>query len=187
MTLPIETPIAPGVVLVNIAHLLPRLDHKHFATRNRPVTTLFVHHSGTQSQQNVMAWATNMATWHTKHKKWPAIGYHYIIPREPELSEKSDLCVFRVGSEYTVRAHTRLCNRFSSGVCLQGHLGRDKPSHYQLECLEAFIPWWMQWHGRDPRKDLGWHSNSWKWGGIPKLACPGKYMVEWLEDYRDLS
>jgi hypothetical protein len=172
---------------VDISHLLATHKTKTFPTRDKPPTTLFIHHSGKQLNRMGIDVASNMARYHVNHKLWPGIAYHYFIPRIPAMDRNGVITVYRVAPENTIRAHTWLCNRFSSGVCVEGHLGKAPPSEFQLECLEALIPWWMEKYGRSPRKSLGWHSNSWKWGGIPKPTCPGKHMTRWLQDYVDLS
>jgi len=179
-----EVKIAPGVHLMNIQHILPVHARKVYRQRKRDITTLFVHHSGFDNGLDGLGAVKPMANWHVKHRGWAGIGYHYVITRRP-VTSNSKLVILRVGAEYTIRAHTRGCNRFGVGLCLQGHLGKEELTSFQEECLEAFIPWWMEWHNRTPRKDLGWHSNSWKWGGIPKPACPGKHARRWLKGYQD--
>lgn len=176
-----EAKLAGGVHLLNIQHMLPVHKTKVYKPRAK-ITTLFVHHSGFDNGLDGIGAVKPMANWHVNHKNWPAIGYHYVITRRPVLKDNA-LVVLRVGAEYTVRAHTKGCNTTGVGLCLQGHLGKEPLTSFQEECLEAFIPWWMDWHQLDPRKALGWHSNSWKWGGIPKPACPGKYTRQWLKSY----
>ncbi len=126
-----------------------------------------------------------MATYHVAHKGWGGIGYHYAIPKNPVYDpEYSRLVMFQVAHENTVRAHTRGCNRFGTGLVLQGHLGRQELTDYQKDCLKAFLPWWLDKYDRVCKRGLGWHSTSYLWGGIPKRACPGRHAVAWLKQYQ---
>jgi hypothetical protein len=179
-----EATIAPGVVLHRVLHM-PTHARKRFGLRKKPLTTLFVHHSGTLSSAEAVAWAQGMARYHVIHKDWPGIGYQFGMARVAPRDAEGNLVMLRLGESDTVRAHTRLCNRFSDGLVLQGHMGRQQLSADQVECLEAFLPWWAEHNGRDLSADLGWHAQSWRWGGIPKRACPGKNAVEWLGNYRE--
>ncbi len=181
-----EAEIAGGVCLVDVSALLRQHLKKRYRARKKLLTTLFVHHSGADNGKDGIEAIKPMANWHVGHNNWPAIGYQFVITRRPAFVDKS-LVIFRVGGSDTVRAHTRMCNRFGDGLCLQGHLGKEPLTSFQEECLEAFLPWWMETHGRNPAKDLGWHSNSLKWGGVPKMACPGKNAVAWLRTYSLLS
>lgn len=179
--------LAGGIILVDIQDYLPVHSSKKYPLRKKNATTLFVHHSGVDNGRDGIEVARIMATYHVNNRNWPGIGYQYVIPYRADRPYKNELVIYKVGSESTVRAHTKLCNKFGTGICLQGDLNKQPISPSQIECLEAFIPIWMRWNGRDPTKDLGWHSNSWKWLGLPKFKCPGKNAVKWLEEYVRLS
>ncbi|MEE9220000.1 MAG: hypothetical protein V3U34_00485 [candidate division NC10 bacterium] len=178
------TRLAGGVMLHDVSADLPRNSAKRFRIRKKDPTTLFIHHAGVDNGKDGVEAVRRMASYHVYHKNWAGIGYHYAITKRPLHDDQDNLVVMRVAPESTVRAHTRGCNRFGTGLVLQGHLGEEDLSHFQEECLEAFVPWWMETNNRFCKRGLGWHSNSWKWGGIPKRACPGKHSVGWLEDYR---
>jgi hypothetical protein len=124
------------------------------------------------------------ANYHVFHKDWPAIAYHYFIPRTPVYDDRGNLAVFQTLDERWCSYHTKGCNRFGVGLALQGHLGKADPTPFQYECLEAFLPWWMEGHDRFCKRGLGWHSISYRWGGIPKPACPGNRITPWLKEYR---
>jgi hypothetical protein len=175
---------AGGVALYDISYLLPRHHQKRYRERSRAPTALFVHHSGADSALDGLEAFKAMATYHVYTKQWPGIAYHYGVGRRPEWDDQGRRVVYRLQPEPVRCYHTKgRPNSIGCGLVLQGHLGRHPLTSGQVELLEAVIPWWMAEHGRSPQRDLGWHSNSWKWGGIPKPACPGRYAVEWLRGY----
>lgn len=170
--------LAGGVVLRDVSDLLPVHAKKRFNYRKKPPAWLCIHHAGVDNQRVGFHGARATARYHVDHKNWAGIGYHYYVPRKP--SNTGVAMVYRVGADYTVRAHTRGLNTRADGLMLQGHLGHQQLTEYQEECLEAFVPWWME-QDPDHRKGITWHSNAWKQGAIPKFACPGKHAVRWLE------
>lgn len=182
------TQLAGGVVLVDVSAELPHSLSSPFRFRKKDPTTLFIHHAGIDNGQDGVEAARRMASYHVFNKGWGGIGYHYVITKRPLVWDDwivgGRLVVMRVGAESTMRAHTRGCNRFGTGVVLQGHLGEEPISHFQEECLEAFIPWWLETNNRVCKRGLGWHAISYRWGGIPKRACPGKLLVPLLKEYR---
>lgn len=178
--------VAGGVVIDDISRILITHPKKKYASRTKPVTTLFVHHSGADNgRDGLQAWAAT-AGYHVITKQWPGIAYHFGITLRPSYDIHGRLVIHRLNADDVECYHTRGCNRFSVGLCLQGHHGKEPLSDFQIECLEAFLPWWSDTYQRDLRKDLGWHSRAIQWGGVPKLACPGKYAVEWIKSYKAL-
>jgi len=175
--------IASGVVLEDIHNILLHHTKKKYKERKIEPTALFVHHTGADNgRDSIQAW-TATAGYHVISKKWPGIAYHYGITRRPSETRSGKLIVHQLNPESTVCYHTKGCNRFGVGLVLQGNLGETELTDFQIECLEAFLPFWFQTHGLSPKESLGWHSNSFKWLGIPKPACPGKNAVKWLKDY----
>ncbi len=181
------TRLAGGVDLVDISHRLAHHPTKVFRKRRKPATLLAVHHTGVDNRRDgIEAWRAT-ARHHVHNKDWPGIGYHFAINYRPVGSR--NLVVFRCGDGGTVRAHTRGLNTRADGLVLQGHLGKNELSDYQVECLEAFLPWWLEQgegiydgYSVNGRK-ITWHSQALKHGGIPKLSCPGEHAVNWLRQY----
>ena len=180
--------IAGGIVVIDISDELPKHPTKKYSLRKDPVTALFVHHSGADSGHDGIDAFIPMANWHvygeTEHKtRWPGIAYHWGITLRRSLDTDGNLIIYQLEPANVVSYHTGGCNRFSEGIVLQGHLGETPLSNFQVECLEALIPWRCEVLGIDYHKDLGWHSRADDWGGHKKATCPGKYAVEWLERY----
>ncbi|MHC4647069.1 MAG: peptidoglycan recognition protein family protein, partial [Planctomycetota bacterium] len=138
----LECHVAGGIALYDIRHLLATHPHKRYDKRVEDITALFIHHSGLDSGRDELSAITPMANWHVFHKKWAAIGYQYAITKRPLLDCDGQLVVLRVGSDSTIRAHTRGCNTFGDGLVLQGDGNVEGPSPFQIECLEGFLPWW---------------------------------------------
>jgi hypothetical protein len=175
--------IAGGIAIHDVSRLLPQHPTKVPKPKTKPITTLFFHHSGKDSGLDGIDAFIAMANYHTRNKKWATIAYPWGINQRPCIDSNGNLAIFQLLPLNIISNHTKWCNRFSQAVVLQGHHGKVPLSDFQIECIEAFNPWWCEEYDRNYRKDIGWHSISMKWGGIPKLACPGKYAVEYLKDY----
>jgi hypothetical protein len=176
--------IANGVVINDVSRALLTHPKKAYKERSKTAKTLFVHHTGADNgRDNLEAWSAT-AGYHVINKGWPGIAYHFGINLRPSVDKKGRLVIYQLNRETTICYHTKGCNNTGVGLVLQGHHGEDTLSDFQIECLEAFLPWWFEVHGQRPKKQLGWHSISLLWGGVPKLACPGKYAVEWLRTWK---
>ena len=177
----LEQEIAGGVVLRDVSAAMPVHAARDFRQRLRGPKWLCIHHTGADNKRPGRFGAIATARYHVHQKNWPGIGYHFYVPREAE--EPGPLIVYRVGEDNTIRAHTRGLNKRADGLALQGHLGKQWLTDYQEECLEAFIPWWME-QDPDRRKGITWHSNAWKQGAVPKPACPGRHATAWLKRWQ---
>lgn len=180
--------IALGIAIHDISKYLPKHPAKKYKTREKKARILFFHHSGADSGLAGFESFMAMADYHVRVKtltksEWPGIAYHWGFPIRPTLDSNGRLVVFQLNNPDTLCYHTKGCNAFGEGAVLQGHHGREPLSNCQIESLEAFIPWRCQRLRLDYHIDIGWHSNSMRWGGIPKLACPGKHAVSYLKDY----
>jgi hypothetical protein len=173
--------IAGGIEVVDVGPFLP-VHHAKVYPIKKKTSAVFVHHSGGDNGRVGLDWAKCMANWHVNGKKWPGIAYHYGVSWTPTVRDRK-LIVMQFHPSHVLCYHTKGCSKFSLGIVLQGHLGKEEPSGFQVECLEALLPWLAKRHDLNLKKDLGWHSNAWKWGGIPKPACPGKHTVRMLKDY----
>lgn len=168
--------------MYDVAPFLEVHHAKSYPLKKERVRAVFVHHSGGDNGKSGVEWAKAMSSWHVHGKDWAGIAYQYAISYSPTTHERQ-LVIMKTQRENVISNHTKGCNKFSIGVVLQGHLGKDCLSGFQVECMEALFPWLALKYNLDLRRDLGWHSNCLKWGGVPKLACPGKYAVSWLRDY----
>lgn len=180
--------IALGIAVHNISKYLPKHPTKKYKTRDKKAAVLFFHHSGADSGLEGFGSFMAMADYHVRVKtltkgEWPGIAYHWGFSIRPVIDNKGRLVIFQLNPANALCYHTKGCNKFGEGAVLQGHHGNIPLSPCQIESLEAFIPWRCRILKLDYHVDIGWHSISMKWGGIPKLACPGKYAVKYLKDY----
>lgn len=175
--------IAGGIAVRDISQLLPRHPTRRYRARARPATVLIVHHSGADSGLDGYQAFAAMANYHVGSKDWPGIAYHWGIPLRPSYDGQGNLLIYQLNSPETICYHTARVNIMGEGLVLQGHHGRGPLSEYQIECLEAFIPWRLGVLELDYHTDLGWHSIADRWGGRHKAACPGEYAESWLQSY----
>ena len=81
---------------------------------------LVVHHTAVPPVPIV-----RIAEYHTKERKWPGIGYHFVV--QPDGS------VFETNHLTTVSYHARQYNRSSVGIALNGNFMKDPPPFPQIE------------------------------------------------------
>ncbi len=82
------------------------------AWRQRPFQTIqdiTIHHSGV----TVIQAAATIAAWHVAGKKWPGIGYHYLVYPSG--------AVFKCNEDTEISYHNGFCNAVSIGICLIGN------------------------------------------------------------------
>ncbi len=175
--------IAPGVCVVDVGGMLPRHKWKRWAPRAEAIQRIYIHHSGALGRGGV-AGVKASANYEVTHNNWAGFAYHLWIPREPVRTQGA-LTIFRGNPDHLHTFHTGgKANAHGLGWALQGNTSNLPLSDSQIECLEAAIPWGLDAWGLALPDGLSWHSDSARFGGSGKPACPGKNAVEWLRAYR---
>lgn len=187
------TPIAPGVVLLDVTAELPRHPTKRWARRSlQGIRRVYVHHSGALGRPGLAGMQAS-ARYEIEHRDgdkpepgWPGFAYHFWMPFEPMVDEGGSLVMYRGNPDAVRTYHTGgPCNVHGLGLCLQGDLTRQGPSASQQTLLTAFLPWVLAQHRLSLPDGLSWHSESGRFGGTGKPSCPGAPTVAWLSAYRD--
>jgi hypothetical protein len=190
VTEPIQ--IAGGVVLQDVTDALPRHPTKRWARRPLAgIRRLYVHHSGALGREGYEGMAAS-ARYEIRHRDgdkpepgWPGFAYHFWLPHDGTRDGAGRLVVYRGNPDAARVYHTGgRCNVHGIGVCLQGNLTRTGPSPSQVELLEALLPWLLERYRLTLPDGLSWHSDSKRFGGTGKPACPGPAVVRWLEAYK---
>ncbi len=106
----------------------------------RHINEIILHTTATRSEWMVghgtLAKVQEIALWHTRDRKWRAIGYHYLIDRDGTVANGRPL--------EQVGAHVKGHNSNSIGIALIGGFGGSAddlfkdhytPAHRQPLCL----------------------------------------------------
>lgn len=162
--------IAPGTVIYNVQHLLPRNPNKHYQTREM-TSEVYVHHSGKQGRPGLQG-LRNSARYVVRYRGWPGCPYHYWIPFE-ELRDNGKRVIFQSQPEHAHTYHAgRGPNSRSIAVCLQGNTTARPASNFQLRCLADILHW------LDLPNVFG-HCQA-PPDGHPKATCPGSHAMAFL-------
>lgn len=183
MTDPIyEARLAGGVYLWDATYLTADA----WPPRPEPVRRVYLHHSGADGALGV-AGLYRSDRYSERGRGWPSTAYHYWIPAGDPAAGRT-IRVYHATSDDRRSWHTGgACNDHGVSVCLQGDLRDGLPTSYQLEALEALIPWIVHVrhaHTIDRTRPLSWHSESARWGGTGKPTCPGPHVERWARKWR---
>jgi len=129
----------------------------------REITKIVVHHTGTPQKTTV----ESIRRYHTAILGWRDIGYHYLIQRGG--------CLRMGRPEEMIGAHVRGMNSYSIGVAVIGNFEEVKPSCAALKQLDLLL---QDLSYRHPRATIRTH------GELAKTLCPGRYLQEWIEEWR---
>lgn len=143
---------------------------KHGST---PVTTIFIHCSATQPDwmdgQPLSAKVAEITRWHKK-RGWIAIGYHWIIDRNGEITKGRD--------EGMQGAHVSGHNIGSIGICLIGGHGSSENDrfgeNYTSEQEHALLNLIEDIKTRANITQIRGHNE------VAAKACPGFNVKRWL-------
>ena len=137
---------------------------------------IIVHHTVSSRDKTTVA---DVDAWHKL--RWPDfrselgywVGYHYLIEGNGQITQT------RKGHEEG--AHTLGgYNQKSIGVCLTGDFDTEEPSVSQLAALKALLDRLKRQYDIPDTNILG-HKQAWL------TACPGFYLMKWLDAYKQLS
>lgn len=176
--------VAGGIACWDISEQLRQHPTKKYTARKKDPVGIVVHHSGADNEHDGWKAFSPMAGWHVGHHDWPGIGYHYGVTLRPSRDDDNRLILYRLQHPDTLSYHTRGASVRTLGMVLQGHHGDEPLTDFQVEVLEGALPWIADEYDWDLSKALAWHSNPLRFGGAPKLACPGKHAVAYLKAYR---
>lgn len=99
----------------------------HYSARAREdITTLIVHHSASPSST-----VDSIARDHIHGRRWPGIGYHYILPKGGGIIQTNRI--------ETRSYHVKGMNAKSVGICLLGNFENEEPTYAQLVALRSLI------------------------------------------------
>lgn len=186
MSLPApHTVIAPGIALWDVSTQMPM---RSSLLRRSPVRRVYVHHSGRLGAPG-LAGARNSTRYVVERKGFPGPAYHYWLPYAEVRDERGNLVVYQLEREYVRAWHTGgEANAHGLGIALQGNTNRRPMSDFQIELLEALLPWLRARHATTLAPTwLSWHAEAGRYGGRPKPACPGKHAEAWLKAYREAA
>ena len=131
---------------------------------------IFIHHTAGNFNETFKS----VRNFHIKEKEWLDIGYHYLIVH-PKVTKG---CLQKSGRpEWFHGAHTPGYNYKSIGICLTGALHKYKPHKRQLSCLGNLLKSLTARYGI-PKKNVKGHLN------VYPTLCPGKYLYEWLVEWK---
>lgn len=194
MTLPdkarLETLIAPGVALYDVSHLLPKGRHRRATKRPQgaKIRVALCHHSGALGMPGFEGLRRAVA-FMTQQRDFPESGYHFWFARDPLLDAERRPVLLRALPDPARGWHSGArANDEGVGLAFQGNTSQLPLSPFQIELLEAAIPWLAEhygWSWEQIRSWLGWHSIADRWGGRKKVACPGHDAERWLRSYLD--
>jgi N-acetyl-anhydromuramyl-L-alanine amidase AmpD len=183
------TQIAGGIVVQDISNILPRHKTKRYSKRRSSIERIYIHHSGKLGADGIDG-PINSTRYIISRKKSPFPGapYHFWIPFNNVYAEDEDrsYVIYRLQPDEVRCYHTgRKANSHGVGVALQGNTSTNGLSDFQIECLEALVPWLLERHNLELPDGLSYHAEADKYGGKRKPACPGVEATEWINDYRD--
>lgn len=129
---------------------------KHYAYRRLDkITHLAVHHSQTKTGS-----AESFARYHVNNKKWPGIGYHFVIEKDGTLKWCHNLEV----KSY----HVGKSNSFSIGICVLGDFREQTLEEVQFKPL-LFLLKYLKRELSIPNENVWGHS---EFPGYDWKACP---------------
>ncbi len=144
----------------NIINELPKHNSSHYQTRALDqIDTIVIHHSATP----IATTAYSIAVYHVSYKRWPGIGYHFIVTNDGSILQTNDL--------KTSSTHAGGHNHYSIGICLIGNFMDEPPPHQQLEAAAALVS-----HLRDQLGTLSIQPHK----HLNQTPCPGATWDSWF-------
>jgi len=138
----------------------------------RKIKELIIHHSASFRLDTTIS---KIKRWHIEGRRWPHIGYHYVIQLDgipvSTLSDKK--CGFGVYGKNANAIH----------ICLVGNFDKELPTPFQLENLKKLLIKLCKKYGLFSWGIFG-HCNI----ALPNYptACPGKYLLEQLSGIKQV-
>lgn len=192
-----ESRLAGGVHLLDVSSQLPTR-RGGWRKRRKPIERIYLHHSGKLGAPGFEG-LRRSAQYSVRNKRqkdgtvqqgWPGTAYHYWVPYHEPAGDV--IAVYRANPDSARSYHTGGQPRGPSpndhglSVVLQGDLRTRPPSHWQIEALEALVPWLQEIHRATLSADrwLSWHSESGAFGGNAKPTCPGPHVEAWAREWR---
>lgn len=124
----------------------------------RQIEQIIIHHSADNGTPY------SIADYHVGTKKWPGIGYHFLIDKNGVVYQSNDID--------TVSYHLANQNTISLGICCIGNFEEDKPTDAQVESLIWLLACIRAVIGHKPifgHKDKG------------STLCPGKNLYSLIQ------
>lgn len=188
------TKIAGGICVIDIHDQLPKSQSLPFyKERDKKIVRVYIHHSGKLGADGING-PVNSTKYIINRKKdpFPGAPYHYWIPYNPvQTILTSDHISHNYYTIYQLNLDKIRCyhtgwdaNHHGLGIVLQGNTSVYGISNYQIECLEAIIPWLFDKYDLKLPDGLSYHAEADKYGGKKKSSCPGTAAVEWINEYR---
>jgi N-acetylmuramoyl-L-alanine amidase len=142
------------VNIIDLVKDLPRGPRPYKRRYLTSIDTIVLHHSAT-----ITGTPQAFAEHHVKSKKWPGIGYHYVVGKKGEIWQTNDAT--------TISYHAANYNGHSLGVCMVGNFDEQRLEGPQKESVLSLLRYLLEMH--PGVKHLYGHKET---GG--KTACPGK-------------
>lgn len=185
----LEVVLPGGIAIYDVSEVLPK-PKKPSANRRPPGTKIvrvFFHHSGAYGKDGYDG-AKNAVAYVVTNRGFGARPYHFFLARKPDVDEHGNIVIYRMALDEERCWHTGgRCNDEGIGVVWQGNLYPDKtgaPTDAQYKMATALWDWLLTRHNLNLPDGFSFHSESPKWGGHPKEACPGPYVEEWVKTRR---
>lgn len=114
--------------IIDKIDILPRSSTLKYSTRTLDkIQQIVVHHSASIGQN-----AEDYARYHVESRKWPGIGYHFVIETDGSIIQGNHL--------ETISYNTQDNNTKSIGICLSGDFTKQEPTPAQIKSLKELIP-----------------------------------------------
>jgi len=182
-----EAEIALGVALWDVTATMPQGGHRRKTRRPKgaAISGVYVHHSGSLGADGVEG-AIRSAEYVVSKRDFPGGQgpYHLWLPYHPLRDDEGRMVLLRMSrDEQRTWSQGAKANDHGWSMCLQGNLTKAPISAFQVELLEAAIPWALARFGL-PIAALRMHAEAGDHGGRSKATCPGESARAWLKAYR---
>lgn len=141
--------------IIDLADKLPRGSKRYKTRPIAAISKIVVHHSATTSGT-----PEAFARYHVEDRRWPGIGYHYVIDKQGR--------VYKTNHADVISYHASGINSISLGVCLVGNFDVEQPPAAQWQALVGLLKDLMAAYGVKPHNVIGHREVP-----APK-SCPGR-------------
>lgn len=126
--LPIKVEEPSKIVFSNVISKLPTSSTNGSYPKRRlsSISQIVLHHSATTEGT-----PASFARFHIQSRKWPGIGYHYVIAKNGTVYQTQELT--------TVSNHVQNANTKSIGICFVGNFDIEDPTTSQLTSVKWLI------------------------------------------------